>query len=135
MLLETISNIVLVFLTTLEYFQGTLILTTNRTRGIDPAFESRIDIILSYDDLTQASRRQIWVNFINTLPPNSVDLSPSDLDSLSEWPMNGRQIKSAVKTARVIALKQKVPLGLSHLELVLNVRKRGSKLIDTEGWL
>ncbi|OTA67747.1 hypothetical protein K449DRAFT_324024, partial [Hypoxylon sp. EC38] len=51
----------------LEYYQGTLILTTNRTHGIDPAFESRIDIILTYDHLSQDSRNQIWINFIKTL--------------------------------------------------------------------
>ena len=120
----------------LEYYQGVLILTTNRTRGIDPAFESRIDIILTLDNLNQDARRQIWSNFIATLPADSVDVSTNDLDSLSKWLVNGRQIKSAVKTARIIAMKQQMPLRLSHLEIVLEVRKRGSKLIDArdEQW-
>ncbi|KAI1379950.1 P-loop containing nucleoside triphosphate hydrolase protein [Hypoxylon crocopeplum] len=126
------NELVSIFLTMLEYYQGILILTTNRTRGMDSAFESRIDIILTFDHLSQNVRNQIWSNFIGTLPPDSVDLGSSDFDSLSRWVINRRQIKSAVKTARIIALKQEVPLRLSHLEIVLNVRKRGSKLIDMQ---
>lgn len=107
-------------------------LTTNRTRGIDPAFESRIDIILTTGNLSQDARRKIWSNFIKTLPSESVDLSLSDFDSLSKWLVNGRQIKTAVKTAWIIATMKQEPVRLCHLETVLEVRKKGSKLIDMQ---
>jgi hypothetical protein len=43
-----ITNLTLaVFLRTLEYFPGIMILTTNRMRNLDSAFESRIDISLT----------------------------------------------------------------------------------------
>ncbi|KAI1086293.1 P-loop containing nucleoside triphosphate hydrolase protein [Rostrohypoxylon terebratum] len=123
------NELVTIFLTLLEYYQGVLFLTTNTVRRIDPAFESRIDIIMTLDNHGQDARRQIWSK---TLPSDSVDLSLSDFDNLSKWIVNGRQIKSAIKTARIIALKQKMPLKLSHLETVLEVRKRASRLIDTQ---
>ncbi|KAI0117294.1 P-loop containing nucleoside triphosphate hydrolase protein [Daldinia grandis] len=128
------NELVSVFLTTLEYYQGVLILTTNRTQDIDSAFESRIDIILTYDHLNQDVRRQVWSKFIGRLA--NTDIKESDLDSLSQWVINGRQIKSAVKTAHIIAVKQGEALGMSHLETVLEVRKRGSRLIgkDEKQW-
>ncbi|KAI8715738.1 AAA domain-containing protein [Fusarium sp. LHS14.1] len=127
------NELVSVFLTSLEYYQGVLILTTNRTEEIDPAFESRIDIILTYDHLSQDARRQIWSNFINRLPPDSINLDDKDLESLSRWDINGRQIKSAIKTARIMAANEGVPLGVRHLDIVLNIRRRGSKVLGMQG--
>ncbi|KAL6359665.1 hypothetical protein LRP88_07086 [Fusarium phalaenopsidis] len=127
------NELVSVFLTSLEYYQGVLILTTNRTEEIDPAFESRIDIILTYDHLSQDARRQIWSNFISRLPPDSVDLDDADLDSLSRWDINGRQIKSAIKTARIMAANGGALLGVRHLDIVLDIRRRGSKVLGTQG--
>ncbi|RSL78609.1 hypothetical protein CEP51_008064 [Fusarium floridanum] len=127
------NELVSVFLTSLEYYQGVLILTTNRTEEIDPAFESRIDIILTYDHLSQDARKKVWSNFIGRLPPDSVDLGEADLDNLSGWDINGRQIKSAIKTARIMAANEGAPLGVRHLDIVLNIRRRGSKVLGTQG--
>ncbi|KAJ3544960.1 hypothetical protein NM208_g2762 [Fusarium decemcellulare] len=126
------NELVSIFLTTLEYYQGVLILTTNRTEEIDSAFESRIDIILTYDNLSQDSRRQVWSNFLGRLPSESVNISDTDLDHLSKWKVNGRQIKSAIKTARIMANSEGAPLGVRHLEVVLEIRKRGSKVLGTD---
>ncbi|RMJ18365.1 hypothetical protein CDV36_001976 [Fusarium kuroshium] len=123
------NELVSVFLTSLEYYQGVLILTTNRTEEIDPAFESRIDIILTYDHLSQDARKQVWSNFISRLPPDSVDLGEANLDNLSAWNINGRQIKSAIKTARIMAANEGAPLRVRHLDIVLNIRRRGSKVL------
>ncbi|KAI1274556.1 P-loop containing nucleoside triphosphate hydrolase protein [Xylaria sp. FL0933] len=114
-----------------HYYEGVLILTTNRTEGLDPAFESRIDIILKYKPLTQDSRREIWSRFIQTLSRDDVDLGEQDLHTLAEWPLNGRQIKSAIKTARILANHEKAPLRLHHLDIVLNIRRRGLELLRT----
>lgn len=113
----------------LEYYKGVLILTTNRTDCLDVAFESRIDIVLSYRDLTAGARREIWSNFVRTLPPDEVQLGPEDLTRLSRWELNGRQIKSAIKTARILASRDKAPLEMRHLEVVLQVRRKGAKLL------
>ncbi|KAJ9416689.1 P-loop containing nucleoside triphosphate hydrolase protein [Fusarium oxysporum] len=63
------NELVSIFLTTLEYYTDTLILTANRCGDIDPVFESH-------------SRRQIWLNFIARFHKASTDINNLDLDSL-----------------------------------------------------
>lgn len=48
------------FLRLLEYYNGVLIITTNRMHDMDEAFASRFSLILPFEDLSAASRRQIW---------------------------------------------------------------------------
>lgn len=57
------NAVVSVFLRLLEYYQGVLCLTTNRSEEIDVAFHSRIHISLPFPDLTEANREQIWRHF------------------------------------------------------------------------
>ena len=61
------NELVSVFLRLLEYYKGIMVLTTNRMRSIDTAFESRIDITLSYSSLTEADRQRVWRNFLATM--------------------------------------------------------------------
>jgi hypothetical protein len=118
------NELVSVFLRLLEYYSGIMILTTNRMSSIDTAFESRVDITLSYDSLTEADRRKVWQNFLATFEPGAVDIGETDLIKLSKWDFNGRQIKSAIKTARVLATKKHEPLNARHLNVVLNLRSK-----------
>jgi AAA+ superfamily predicted ATPase len=105
-----------------------MILTTNRMRSIDTAFESRIDITLTYNSLTEADRKQVWRNFIQNLDPNDVDIDEQAIGRLAQWDFNGRQIKSAIKTARILAAKKKTPLNVDHLNVVLNMREKALRL-------
>ncbi|KAK7697667.1 hypothetical protein SLS64_013297 [Diaporthe eres] len=57
-----IFNVFLVFLRTLEYYDGILILTSNRVGTFDEAFKSRIQVAIHYESLTKKSRRAIWRN-------------------------------------------------------------------------
>ncbi|KAK5079840.1 hypothetical protein LTR70_008907 [Exophiala xenobiotica] len=57
------NAVVSVFLRLLEYYQGVLCLTTNRSEEIDVAFHSRIHISLPFPDLTENNREQIWRHF------------------------------------------------------------------------
>jgi hypothetical protein len=126
------NELVSVFLRLLEYYSGIMILTTNRMRSIDPAFESRVDITLSYNSLTETDRRQVWKNFLATLDPGAVDVGEADLLKLAKWDFNGRQIKSAIKTARVLATKKKEPLNARHLNVVLNLRSKALGMMNGE---
>ncbi|KAL2846863.1 hypothetical protein BJY01DRAFT_213107 [Aspergillus pseudoustus] len=54
-----------IFLRQLEYYQGILLLTTNRLESLDPAFESRIHFCFEYDDLDTHAIRQIWEGFLS----------------------------------------------------------------------
>ena len=61
------NALVSVFLRVLEYYDGILLLTSNRVGTFDEAFKSRIQLALHYDSLDQNQREQIWTNFINRL--------------------------------------------------------------------
>lgn len=61
------NALVSVFLRVLEYYEGILILTTNRVGTFDEAFKSRILLSLHYEKLTKGQRRKIWRGFINHL--------------------------------------------------------------------
>lgn len=121
----------LAFLRLLEYYEGIMILTTNRISSIDPAFESRIDISLAYRNLDQAARAQVWRGFIQSIADDSVQLEERDVEILAEAELNGRQIKSAIKTACILAQTEGSKLGLGHLQTVLKVREKASKLIGS----
>lgn len=61
------NALVSVFLRVLEYYDGILILTSNRVGTFDEAFKSRIQLSLHYDNLNQSQRMKIWKNFFNRL--------------------------------------------------------------------
>lgn len=118
------NELVSIFLRLLEYYKGIMILTTNRMRSMDTAFESRVDITLSYNALNEVDRRKVWSNFVATFDAEDFDISYDDLAKLASWEFNGRQIKSAIKTARILAKKKNEPLSVQHLEVVLKLRKK-----------
>lgn len=119
------NKLVSVFLRLLEYYQGVMFLTTNRASSFDPAFESRIDLTLHYPDLDFASRLSVWKTFVQPGSEKTVIEEP-ELAKLAEDFMNGRQIKNVVKTSRLLASRDKVPLMLEHIDTVLRV-KRGER--------
>lgn len=61
------NALVSVFLRVLEYYEGILILTSNRVGTSDEAFKSRIQLALHYLVLGPYQRLRIWGNFINRL--------------------------------------------------------------------
>lgn len=100
-----------------------MFLTTNRLSAIDPAFKSRLDLILPYHDLTEASRHDVWKNFIDMLPQGSAEIADKDFAELAQTEMNGREIKNSIKTSLVLVGNGE-KLGMEHLRVVLNIRKR-----------
>jgi len=108
-----------------------MLLTTNRSTTIDAAFESRIDLILMYEDLTTSARMQVWKNFLVELKELGVELSDAEVEELAMHDLNGRQIKSAVKTAAMLAASEGKSLGMGHLDLVIDIRKRGAGALNS----
>jgi hypothetical protein len=115
------NELVSIFLRMLEYFEGILFLTTNRAEHIDPAFESRIHLSLTYKELDATSRRHVWSQFLGR-SANPVAFSDEELDQLAEVPLNGRQIKNTIKTASLLAGSQQKELGFQQVQVVLNLR-------------
>ncbi|KAI0147924.1 P-loop containing nucleoside triphosphate hydrolase protein [Hypoxylon sp. NC0597] len=97
------NEFVSIFLRMLEYYTGTLFLTTNRVESIDHAFQSRIDLFLPYNDLTKQARRHVWEGLLDRVE-HSLDVTDEELDNLSEFHLNGREIKNVVKSAHILWL-------------------------------
>ncbi|CVK94514.1 related to TOB3 (member of AAA-ATPase family) [Fusarium mangiferae] len=151
------NALVSVFLRVLEYYDGIMILTSNRVGIFDEAFKSRIQLSLRYNDLEKDQRRQIWLNFINRLEklgsqriaqasePSLTNIlsTPQDaprlgvdiksmrdrLDDLAEAPLNGREIRNMISTARQLAVFRKEKLGYQHLESVMAEAKKFGEYI------
>jgi hypothetical protein len=117
------NAMVSVFLRRLEYFQGVLIMTTNRKRTIDSAFDSRIHFKLHYGDLSPESRSTIWKTCLENVPSDlsKSEINEADLKKLAALKLNGRQIKNAMACAVSIAVEEKLPLTLEGIETILDM--------------
>ncbi|KIL93768.1 hypothetical protein FAVG1_02329 [Fusarium avenaceum] len=134
------NALVSVFLRVLEYYDGILILTSNRVGIFDEAFKSRIQLNLRYKNLDRGQRLQIWKNFfvrINRLEQETLEKDQTGisygvnvnemtakLDELADANLNGRQIRNAISTARQLSRYLKEPLGYKHLTAVISEAKK-----------
>ncbi|KAI1415685.1 hypothetical protein F5Y13DRAFT_156585 [Hypoxylon sp. FL1857] len=102
------NALVSVFLRVLEYYDGILVLTSNRVGTFDEAFKSRIQLAIHYKNLTVYQRIQIWTNFIRRLKElDEKDIDFTDLEDhveqLASFKMNGREIRNVITIARQYA--------------------------------
>jgi AAA+ superfamily predicted ATPase len=119
------NALVSVFLRVLEYYDGILILTSNRIGTFDEAFKSRVQLIVHYPRLKKKRRRQVWENFfvnLKDIDPNArIQELRDKIDDLSHHPLNGREIRNAIRTAVLLARFRKQNLGYSHLKEVIGI--------------
>lgn len=129
------NSLVSVFLRTLEYYDGILILTSNRIGMFDEAFKSRIQVALHYEKLNKASRKKVWANFIDMLEEDEEDVDFQEirykLDQLAQNDLNGRQIRNTLTTARQLALFQARRLDWQHIQQALSVSLDFNSYIQT----
>lgn len=109
-----------------------MVLTTNRISAIDDAFESRLDVVLTYNNLDEIARRQVWKNFLGSMRHGMSHLGKSDINALAKHDLNGRQIKSAIKTGICLAAKEKTSLRFHHLEEVIKLRQE-ARMVFQQG--
>ncbi|CAE6477979.1 unnamed protein product [Rhizoctonia solani] len=118
------------FLRVLEYHSGIVILTSNHVRKIDKAIRSRINLALKYKDFDSESRRALWKKFLSFTdatvenpdnPDLGYDFSLADLDTLSLWNANGREVKNIVQAAQTLAHSTGKRLNFSHIQRLWNV--------------
>ncbi|KAF3797109.1 hypothetical protein GCG54_00009079 [Colletotrichum gloeosporioides] len=137
------NALVSVFLRVLEYYDGILILTSNRVGTFDEAFKSRIQLNLRYQNLNEQQRIQIWSNFIDRIDKldkgkaaalgNSKSNNGLQLDfgvnaeeirqrlhDLAKANLNGREIRNAISTARQLAAYRRKPLGYEHISRAID---------------
>ena len=127
------NSFVSVFLRMLEYYDGILILTSNRVGTFDTAFRSRIQVSLHYPNLSRSARKKIWRNLLDMLEEMDGESDVAELerhlDDLAEDEMNGRQIRNCLNTARQLAAYRKQTLGWQHLEQVMQTSQEFNRYL------
>jgi SpoVK/Ycf46/Vps4 family AAA+-type ATPase len=97
------NALVSVLLRVLEYYQGIIILTTNRIKSIDVAVISRIHLAICYSDLTEVQMCKIFSFFLDQLEPDWIE-DRDEIDNFinnygHQYGLNGRQIRNVVSGA------------------------------------
>lgn len=93
-----------VFLRLLEYHNGVMFLTTNRSEQLDQAMMSRISAAFTYDNATSEWRKQVWSNLLKAANLDDV----VDAGQLETFAVNGRQIKNCIKMTLALAASRKI---------------------------
>lgn len=124
------NAMVCVMLRLLEYFPGVLFLTSNRVDALDPAFQSRVQCALRYDDLDEVSRGKIWTNL---LVAARVDPQHLNIAKLSSVPLNGRQIKNSLQLGLALAKRDGVSLTQAQLEETVAIASDFSVDVEPAG--
>ena len=109
------NAMVAVFLRLLEYYNGVMFLTTNRAMNFDSAFISRITLAIEY---TKPDSIRMWTSLLNH---SDISISDDDIDKLSKYSLNGRQIKNCINSAKALAAFDNHDIvDVSHLMPFIN---------------
>jgi SpoVK/Ycf46/Vps4 family AAA+-type ATPase len=111
------NALVSVLLRVLEYYNGTIILTTNRTTSLDPAVQSRIHLAIRYSELEEEQGQAVFKNFLKKagIPgPTRKKLETWFETEVSRKKLNGREIRNLVSSAQSLAKHNKVEDGLDE---------------------
>jgi len=104
------NALISVLLRVLEYYQGIIILTTNRIKSLDIAVQSRIHLAIRYDDLKQDDKINIFNYFLDSIeydnPPERERIKEWIKETGSDYQLNGRQIRNVVSTAHALACSE-----------------------------
>ena len=104
----------------LEYFDGILILTTNRVLKLDIAMLSRIHYAVHFTNLDKKQEELIWDQQLKQLDPQTGNCEPAEKKRIDDWAkgylktqrgnsynqrirLNGREIQNVFKTAQRLA--------------------------------
>ena len=128
------NALVSVFLRTLEYFEGILVLTSNRVGTFDEAFKSRVQLAMRYPPLDESGRWQVWNMLLKELlgddEQSKYEEMKEKLSLLARDKLNGRQIRNTINTARQLARYRKTDLAYEHLEIALEVVNEFESYVD-----
>lgn len=117
-----------IFLRHLEYYRGILLLTTNRLRSLDEAFQSRIHFAFEFDELGDEAREAIWKSF---LARAHVELDQKGLSGLAKVKLNGRQIKNIANISHAVAMENNTSITIESIMLTMGFTKIAWKKEDT----
>ncbi|KAF3767933.1 P-loop containing nucleoside triphosphate hydrolase protein, partial [Cryphonectria parasitica EP155] len=101
------NALVSVLLRVLEYYEGIIMMTTNRIKAIDVAVISRIHLAVRYTDLGAVEMRNIFKYYLNQLRPDlihNLEEIMNFIDTFGHmYNLNGRQIRNVVMAAQAYA--------------------------------
>lgn len=118
----------------MEYYEGILILTTNRIKTFDIAVQSRIHLAIRYQDLTVEDRSAIFKTFYHQLTSESC----SDLRAIKEYvddfdeELNGRQIRNVFSSAMALARERDEKVSLKDFKQVVRATREFQKYLMEE---
>lgn len=120
----TRNALVSVLLRVLEYYSGILILTTNRINHFDIAVQSRVNLGIKYNDLTQDQKHKIFKAFIDGVHEDQIEEKQEilnwfvkDTDALEYFePLNGRQVRNVLFSAASLGQNDGGTLKLEHIK-------------------
>ena len=111
----------------MEYYEGILILTTNRIKMFDVAVQSRVHLAVRYQDLSPTDRNKVFMNFYNQLTTENCDeltkLKNYMDDVVEENPFNGRQIRNIFSSALALAREHKRKVRVDDFKKVVKVTR------------
>lgn len=124
----------------LEYYDGMLILTTNRLRRFDHAVMSRINLAIRYPELSHEQKSRIFLNFVDQLDEDAT----ADLAKIEAWikdddtreqldGLNGRQIRNILFSAAKMTSEQEGgKLNLGAIKQLAQATKRFAQEIRAD---
>ncbi|KAL8909780.1 MAG: hypothetical protein Q9171_004926 [Xanthocarpia ochracea] len=100
------NALVSVLLRVLEYYEGILILTTNRVLSFDVAIQSRIHLAVMFHDLNEEQTRQI-IDVHLAKQRENLSESEKKLFAITaqSCSLNGRQIRNVISSAQAMVNK------------------------------
>ncbi|KAH7128015.1 hypothetical protein B0J13DRAFT_143063 [Dactylonectria estremocensis] len=124
----------------LEYYDGMLILTTNRLRRFDHAVMSRMNLAIRYPDLNDEQKKRIFLQFLGQLDEDST----TDRARIEQWirdedtreqldGLNGRQIRNILFSAAKMTSEQEGgKLSLEAIKRLAQATKRFAQEIRAD---
>ncbi|EXX78206.1 hypothetical protein RirG_017110 [Rhizophagus irregularis DAOM 197198w] len=96
----------------------------------DEAFQSRISVALKYNELDINAREQVWLTFLDRI--EGKNKSQVNIENLKKRPLNGREIKTAVRLAKALTTKNDPDalITTKQLETILDISKSFGKELE-----
>ena len=130
------NALVSVLLRALEYYTGTIILTTIRISSLDIAVQSRIHLSIKYGDLTDEDCAKIFDYFCSKVKfedsRQEKRVKEWFKDDVADEGLNGRQIRNLVTSAYSIARSKDRMLDLACFKSVFKVTQEFQKQLTNQ---
>lgn len=99
-----------------------LFITTDHTQPLAPALASRVDLTINITDPAYPERHQIWSNSLARELALGSAISEEEIHTFAEMDMNGRDIDSVMKLAKLLAQRKGDGVGVEHIRWALNLK-------------